>query len=139
MLALPVTAHYEGLRTKAYLDPVGIPTICYGETENVSLGQEKTVQECSDMLSARLGYFALNVDKMVTVDAPPEQLAAYSSFAYNIGLGAFKKSSVLRLANEGKRRESCDFLLKYVYAGGKIYSGLVKRRKAERELCLSGI
>lgn len=139
MLALPLTAHYEGLKTKAYLDPVGIVTICYGETENVFIHDIKTEDECKEMLSARLGWFALQVDKLVTVDATPEQLAAYTSFTYNVGVNTFKKSSVLRLANEGKRKESCNFLTRYVYAGGKILPGLVKRREAEKRLCLDGI
>lgn len=51
VLALPMVAHYEGLRTKAYLDAVGVPTICWGETENVKLGDVKTKEECDKMLS----------------------------------------------------------------------------------------
>lgn len=138
MLSLPVVSHYEGLRTKAYLDPVGIKTVCYGETLNVQ-DKEYTKEECKDMLTMRLGYFAAGVSAMTNEKVNDYQKAAFSSLAYNIGLEAFKKSSVLRLANEGKHRESCDFMLKYVYAGKTVLSGLVKRRKAERELCLTGL
>jgi len=137
-LAMPVTAHYEGLRVKAYLDPIKIPTICFGETENVQMGDTKTVQECKDMLTMRLGYFAYQVDQIVTAPMSPETHASLTSFTYNCGVECFKKSSIARLANSGKMREACDFLLKYNRAGGKVLNGLVKRREAERALCLSG-
>lgn len=136
VLALPVVGQFEGLRTKAYLDSVGIPTICWGETENVKLGDVKSKEECDHMLSLRLAYFVSHVKRLVTYPATDSQIAAYSSLAYNIGINAFEKSSVLRLANEGKKAQSCDFMLKYVYADGKKLNGLVKRRQAERELCL---
>lgn len=139
MIATPIVTQYEGLRTKAYLDPIGIATICYGETEGVELGQVHTVDQCKTMLTARLGTFAIAVDAMVKPEVKPEVLAAFTSLAYNIGVGAFQKSSVLRLANEGKTKEACDFMLKYVYAGGKVLKGLDNRRKAERLLCLSGV
>jgi len=138
-LAMPVTAHYEGLRVKAYLDPIKIPTICFGETENVKLGDTKTVQECKDMLTMRLGYFAYQVDQIVTVPMSPETHASLASFTYNCGVECFKKSSIARLANSGKMREACDFLLKYNRAGGKVLNGLVKRREAERKLCLQSL
>ncbi len=135
-LCLPVVAQFEGLRLKSYLDPVGIPTICWGETEGVEMGQIRSREECDNMLSARLGYFSLQVKNLVTYPMTESQHAAYTSLTYNIGVNAFKKSSVLRLANEGKKAASCDFMLKYVYAGKKKLNGLVKRRQAERDLCL---
>lgn len=138
-IAMPVTAHYEGLRVKAYLDPVAIPTICFGETENVRLGDKRTAAECHDMLAMRLGYFSYNVDKVIEKPLPPETHAAMASLAYNIGVDAFKKSSVARLANEGKLKEACDAFKKFVYAGGKKLNGLVKRREAERKLCLRSL
>lgn len=48
-LATPMIQDHEGLRTNAYLDPVGIPTICFGETLGVSMGDTATVAECHDM------------------------------------------------------------------------------------------
>jgi len=141
-LAMPVTAHYEGLRVKAFIDTLATSqpaTICFGETLNVKMGDTKTVQECKDMLTMRLGYFAFQVDKIITVPMSPETHASLTSFTYNCGVECFKKSSIARLANSGKMREACDFLLKYNRAGGKVLNGLVKRREAERQLCLSGL
>lgn len=139
ILALPMVAHYEGLRTKAYLDPVGISTICYGETENVKLGDVKTKEECDNMLSVRLGYFSRQVDAMIEPEISPQELAAYSSLAYNVGLGAFKGSTLLRKVNSGDRSGACDELPRWNKAGGKVLAGLVKRREGERLLCLSGL
>lgn len=139
LIATPFVAQYEGLRTKAYLDPIGIVTICYGETEGVELGQVHTVEQCNSMLTSKLGTFAIAVDAMVKPEVKPEVLAAFSSLAYNIGIGAFQKSSVLRLTNEGQLKEACDFMLKYNRAGGQVLKGLDNRRKAERLLCLQGV
>jgi len=139
LLATPLVAQYEGLRTKAYLDPIGIATVCYGETEGIEMGMEFTTTQCEAMLTAKLGSFAIAVDTMVKPEVKPEVLAAFSSLAYNIGIGAFQKSSVLRLVNEGKTKEACDFMLNYNKAGGKVFPGLVKRRKSERLLCLAGL
>lgn len=137
-LALPVTAHHEGLRLKAYLDPVNIPTICYGETENVSLGDVKTKEECDDMLAVRLAWFGAQVQKEVPYTLPPETHAAIASFAYNVGIGAYKRSTLLKKLKEGDIVGACNELPKWKYAGGMVLNGLIKRREAEKELCLRG-
>ena len=71
VLAVPFTAREEGLRTNAYLDSVGVPTICYGETENVNLGDTKTIPECTVMLETKLGVFAYAVDAAITPPLTP--------------------------------------------------------------------
>lgn len=137
-IAMPFTAHHEGLRLKAYLDPVGIPTICYGETKGVELGQNKTKEECDALFEARLGYFAYRVDLLVEPKMHPRTHAALTSFAYNVGVGAFSRSTLLKKLNAGDFVGACSELTRWVYAGGKKFNGLVKRREAEKELCLSG-
>lgn len=139
VIALPLTAQHEGLRLKAYLDPPGIPTICYGETENVSLSDVKTKKECDDMLAVRLAYFGQVVDYYITQPMSPKTHAALSSFSYNIGTNAFAGSTLVKLYNQGKKIEACDQLLRWVNAGGKKLNGLVVRRKAEHKLCLEGL
>lgn len=138
-IAMPFTAEHEGLRLKSYLDPVGIPTICYGETEGVSMGQVKSRAECDEMLAVRLAYFAWAVDQMITLDMPDKTHAALTSFTYNVGVDAFKKSTLRKLFNEGRKVEACNQLTKWKYAKGKILTGLVKRRELERRLCLDGL
>lgn len=136
-IAMPFVAGQEGLRTKAYLDQGGIPTICYGETENVRIGDVKTKHECNAMFYVRLGYFAYRVDMMVDYDMTDNQHAAYTSLAYNIGLGAFKKSTVLKKANKDDMQGSCDAILAFNKVGKDVNKGLINRRKRERDLCLS--
>ena len=138
-LALPFVAGEEGLRTEAYLDSVGVPTICYGETTNVRMGDVKTKDECNALFYVRLGYFAMAVDYAVEPDLSPQAHAAFTSLAYNVGLGAFKKSTLLKKANNNDMRGACEQLLRWNRAGGIVLKGLTKRRERERELCLSGL
>lgn len=139
ILAAPVTSQWEGLRTKAYLDAVGIPTICYGETEGVRIGDVKTKPECDALFTMRLGFFSLRTALMFKVEVNPHVHAAATSLAYNIGLSAFEKSTVLRRINEGRFRDACEFFPRYKYAGGRVLNGLVKRRVDEMKLCLKGV
>jgi lysozyme len=67
----------------------------------------------------------------------PSRKAAYTSFAYNVGIEAFCRSSVAWKFNGGDSVGSCDALLLYVKAKGITLPGLVKRREQERELCLA--
>lgn len=135
----------EGLRTLAYKDPVGIPTYCIGETFNkaagrpVRPGDRATKEECEEMFLARLERdFGPGVDSCITRALPPYPKAAYTSLAYNIGTGAFCRSSIARKDNAGDYLGACDAILLYNKAGGIVWPGLNKRRKEERELCLTG-
>lgn len=137
LIALPFTAKEEGLRVTAYLDSVNVPTICYGETYNVELGDVRTNSQCNSIFMSRLGSFALAVDLMVEPDLPPETHAALTSWAYNVGLEAARKSTLLRLLNSGDLAGACDQLLKWKYAGNKPI--LLPRRERERALCRKGL
>lgn len=132
-------AGYEGLRTKAYLDPVGIPTICYGYTQNVFLGMTKTKEECVVLLQEEVNNFTQAVLRHSKVDLSQGELDAYVSFTYNVGEGAFARSTLLKKLNSGDRLGACKELLKWVYAGKKVLPGLVARRKAESKTCENGV
>lgn len=134
-----LVAGFEGFRQNAYKDPVGIPTICFGETRGVHMGDTKTREECNALLEGRLQDFMDAVSSSLTPPVPDTALAAFTSLAYNIGTGAFRKSSVVRLWNAGHRREACDAILKFNRAGGIVFPGLTRRRKAERDLCVEGL
>lgn len=139
ILAAPVTAQYEGLRLRTYLDPVGIPTICYGETLGVKPNQVLSKPECDNMLSVRLGYFALQIEGATATQIPVQSLAAFSSFSYNVGINYFKTTTLFKKLNAGDITGACRQLPRYIYAGKKILPGLIKRRDAEMELCLTGV
>ena len=142
-VAVPLVGGFEGLRTVAYKDPVGIPTICYGEIEGVRLGDTATRAECDAMLGDRLAEVSAKIDRRLPSNLPDEVHAAFLSAAYNIGTGAFCGSSMARRANAGNVKGACDALLmwdKATLAGMKItLPGLTRRRAEERALCLSGL
>lgn len=130
---------FEGRSLVAYLDPVGIPTICEGVTAGVHLGDVKTPAECDALLQKELAIALNAVERQVLVAMPETRRAALASFVYNVGEGQFSRSTLLRKLNAGDAREACAELSRWVYAGGRVLTGLVKRRAAERELCEVGL
>lgn len=129
-------SYFEGKENRAYVDPVGVVTICYGHTATARIGQSHSDAECDRLLREDLGDAFDAVDTHVDVELPATREAALASFVYNVGEGAFKRSTLLRKLNSGHWREACDELMRWVYAGGRQLRGLVRRRQAERELCL---
>lgn len=138
-LAVPLVAWYEGYRPQAYLDPVAIPTICYGHTATARLGQTRTREQCDALLAGDLGTAFAALDRRVRVPLSDPTRAALASWVYNVGEGAMASSTLLRLLNAGDVRGACNQLPRWVYAGGRQLPGLVNRRAAERDLCLSGV
>lgn len=130
---------FEGRSLVAYLDPVGIPTICEGVTSGVRLGQTKTPAQCDALLQQELTIAMAGVDRNVTKPQPETRRAALASFVYNVGETQFKASTLLRKLNAGDARGACAELSRWVYAQGTKLAGLVKRRAAERELCEVGL
>jgi len=132
---------FEGLRTYAYRDPVGIPTICFGETRGVKMGDHHTPAECKDMLISRLAEFETGMRKCLALPdtIPDNAYAAFLSFTYNAGAGNFCSSSMASRANAGNLRGACDALLMWDKARGIRLPGLTKRRQEERALCLRGL
>ena len=136
-----LVAGFEGLETKTYLDVGGVPTICYGETKGVTLGDTATPEECRQMLAARLERdFGPGVDRCLTHPVPPQRKAAYVSLAYNIGTEGFCRSSIARKENAGDVRGACNAILLYNKVrsshGLVISRGLDNRRRAENKICL---
>lgn len=140
-----IVAEHEGLVLGTYVDPVGIVTSCYGNTGTDSKGNKLVVgtkysqQECLRQLADDLDEFNYKVKKLVKVNISDEELAAYTSFTYNVGVGNFNASTLLRKLNAGDRIGACNELPKWKYAKGKELPGLVKRRDKEKQLCLSGV
>lgn len=139
LIATPFVASREGLRTSAYLDPVGIATICNGSTTGVELGQEKTVTECNELLQEELTDYMKAVDRYISVPMPVTRRAALTSFAYNVGIGNFRRSTLRIYMNSGQTLRACNELSRWVFAKGIRLRGLIRRREAERQLCLEGL
>lgn len=136
---VPLVAKYEGTVLRTYRDPIGIITACTGHTgPELRMGQTFTRQQCEDMLYQDLVKHA---DALNCISHPltDGQRAAFLSFAFNVGDGAFCKSTLVRWANEGDMQSACAELSRWTYAGGKQLTGLVERRKAERQMCEGGL
>lgn len=125
--------HFEGCRLTAYQDVVGVWTIGYGHTEDVHPGMTITQHQADIMLGADLAQFADQVRAIVPAMAD-HQFSALVSFSYNVGVGALKSSTLLRLIRDGSWWDAANQFARWNKAGGQVLPGLVKRRWAERDL-----
>lgn len=135
-LAAGVIMGWEGKSNKAYLDLVQVPTICYGTTKNVRLGDIKTDDECNKLLIDEVLRIDAILDRTVKVKLKDHERAAFISWIYNVGEGNFYSSTLLRKLNAGDVKGACNELPKWVYAKGQRLRGLENRRSDERRLCL---
>jgi lysozyme len=137
-LALPVIKQWEGRELVPYRDIVGVLTWCDGETR----GKAKPVYthaECDRITETAAAEFELAIRPCLPDEMPVKTRAAFISAAYNIGSGAFCRSSMSRRALAGDLRGACNALMMWTKAGGREVRGLVNRRTAERKLCLEGL
>ena len=139
-LCVPLVMQWEGLEQTGYKDIVGIPTKCYGDTNDVEVGKTYTMDECRESLNTQLIDHAEPVLACVpSLEGRTYQLAASVSLAYNIGTGAFCTSTVARRFRAGEWQAGCEAFGMWKYAGGEVVQGLVNRRNAEIELCMRGL
>lgn len=141
MLAIGFVGGWEGKRNQAYRDIVGVPTVCFGETRGVKMGDKYTDEECEVMLGQGLTEFEAGMRKCILRPdrIPDKSYVSFLSLSYNIGLGAFCRSTVLRRINSGDLIGACNGITVWNRAGGKVVRGLVNRRAAEKKLCLEGV
>ena len=132
---------HEGLSLKPYLCPAKIPTIGYGNTyysngKRVTLLDEPITKEYAlEIFKEIANRFAKAVSKLVVVPLNQNQFNALVSFAYNVGMANFQKSTLLKKVNKNKDDISIELEFnKWVYAKGVKLNGLVKRRKDESNI-----
>jgi lysozyme len=138
-LVIPLVVYYEGVVLRTYADPINKITACTGHTgPELRMGQSYTKEQCETML---YGDLLKHADALNCIKTPlaDNQKAAFLSFAFNVGNGAFCKSTLARKANAGDLMGACAELSRWVMAGGRVLPGLVKRRAAERQLCEKGL
>jgi len=124
---------FEGCELEAYRDAAGVWTIGFGHTGDVKEGQKITEKKAISLLKSDLEKFEKKVEKYNwKYHFNQNEFDALVSFAYNLG-------NIDGLTKNGKRSRGqvADAILLYNKAGGKVLNGLVKRRKAERELFLT--
>jgi len=121
----------EGCRLVAYRDAAGVPTIGYGHTKGVRMGDRISEYWAKELLKQDIAYFESEVRKLGVVRTEG-QLDALVSLAFNIGIGRLKRSTLLRVIREGGSRNQIRKEFKrWVYAGGKKLRGLEIRREWE--------
>ncbi|EEK4999056.1 glycoside hydrolase family protein [Salmonella enterica] len=129
----------EGRRYIPYRDVAGVLTVCDGHTgKDIIPGKRYTDAECDALLDKDLKRVKAQVDPLIKVSIPESERAAFYSFAYNVGTGAFARSTLLKKLNAGDHAGACNELKRWTYAGGRQWKGLVTRREIEREVCAWG-
>ena len=104
---------WESTKNQAYRDMVGIPTICAGYTIGVKMGDYKTDEECDELLVKELTDFNTQMMKSVKVPLPEHMEVAYTSLVWNIGIGAWNNSTLLKKLNNKEYTEACKQILRW--------------------------
>ena len=132
-----IVRKFEGCELTAYLCPAGIPTIGYGHTHNVKLGDTCTQQQAEEWLEDDFFYATSDVKAVVKVPLTDNQLDALASFVFNLGVRKLIQSTLLKKLNAKDYTGAANEFDKWVFAAGKKLNGLIARRAAEKALFLS--
>jgi len=143
-MGIQLIKEFEGFRSKPYLDAVSKPTIGYGSTfyenntpvkmSDPAIDETRATQLLKNKLNTE---FCPGVEKAVTSKLTDNQFAACVCFAYNVGLGNLKQSTLLRCLNAKNYKDAAGEFLRWNKAGGIVLPGLTRRREAERLLFLA--
>lgn len=141
--SIDIIKEFEGFSSKPYLCPAGVPTIGYGSTRYADGTKVKltdkpiTKEEAHRLLFDTLGQYENAIHKNVYAPITQNMFDALVSFTYNVGVGNFKNSTLLKKLNKADYHGAATELLRWNKAGGKVLAGLTRRREAERKLFLS--
>lgn len=136
---LNLIKEFEGFRAVAYLCPAQVWTIGYGSTyypdrTKVKQGDRISTKEGEELLKVTVRDFENAINQYVRVPLTPNQFSALVSFAFNVGVSAFRDSTLLRKLNQKEYNEVHHQLMRWTRANKRILQGLVRRRLAESEL-----
>ena len=133
---------WEGVKTRAYSDSAGIPTIGIGfirytlgakAGQKVRMGDTLTEAEIKAEFLNQVKTYEDGVRQAVRTELTQSQFNACVSLCYNIGVEAFAKSSVARLLNEHRYQAACNAFALWNKAGGRVVQGLANRRADEQK------
>ncbi|MCA0050650.1 glycoside hydrolase family protein [Mesorhizobium sp. B283B1A] len=134
--------YFEGLRLDAYVDPVGVWTIGWGHTGNVTPGMTITLAQAEEYLTADLAECEADVANLIGAPINDDQVSALVSFVFNLGAGRLSSSTLRKKINARDYDGAAEEFPRWVYGtvNGKKTKlpGLVRRRAAEKELFLNG-
>lgn len=122
---LALVKEFEGFRAKPYKDVGGTTTVGYGQTFPLS------EPLAAALLEASVAEFELGLERLIAVPITPPQWDALVSWAYNVGLTAAKKSTLIKVLNQGKYDAVPHELAKWTRVKGVVVKGLKRRRDAE--------
>jgi GH24 family phage-related lysozyme (muramidase) len=131
-------AEFEGFRGDIYKDVAGYPTIGYGHL--IKNGEQSRFEggisqgQALDLLREDAAQAVKAVTDLVSVPLNQNQFNALASFVFNVGRGNFARSTLLKKLNNGQYNDVESQLMRWVHAGGKRISGLIRRRQAEATL-----
>lgn len=141
--AVSIIKQFEGCRLRAYPDPgtgaepwtIGWGATYYEDGAKVKQGDVITQDRADSMLYKHVADFQARVRALVTSNVNDNQLASLTSFAYNCGVPAFSKSTLLKKVNANPSDTTIrDEFMKWKKAGGKVLQGLVVRRSKEADI-----
>ncbi|MEC6796783.1 lysozyme [Photobacterium sp. S4TG1] len=143
--AVAVTGAFEGYRQISYQDVGGVWTACYGETLGIKQGDTFTKEQCDAMLASSLNKHNTPLED-IPQQLPPNVHLASLDLAYNIGIGAFKRSTMYRYLLNANYPPACNEIMKWRFIAGKDCAirsnycyGIVKRRDVVQQLCMGTI
>ena len=143
MNAIDLIKQFEGFRPEAYQDSVGVWTIGYGTTringQPVTQGMTITKDQALQLVKQEVNKLWSRIESITKVNLNDNQMNALVDFAYNLGFNALKTSTLMKYVNESQFDKAADEFDRWVFAGGKVLPGLVKRREAERQLFLQNV
>ena len=131
---LALIKEFEGVRLAAYLDSVGVPTIGYGHTKDVQMGDTCTPEQANEWLREDCEDAENCVNSAVSVPLTECEFDALVSFVFNLGCGNFRKSTLLRKLLDSDYDGAAIEFRKWDKAGGQVLAGLTRRRLAEARL-----
>lgn len=130
-------ANLEGFSEDAYIPiPGDVPTIGFGSTEGVKMGDTITPQKALERLLRDVGVAESAIGRCVKVPLSQSEYNAFTAFAFNVGAEAFCSSTLVKKLNAGDYAGACQELRRWVYVDGRRVQGLVNRREAEYRLCI---
>lgn len=134
---IALITEFEGFRSKAYQDVVGVWTIGYGFTLGVQPGDTITKEQAKRRLARELESYEAAVMRACTNEPNQNEFDALVCFAFNVGAAGMAKSSVIKAHNRGDHQAAARAFQLWNKAGGVVYAGLTRRRAAEAALYLT--